>query len=203
MVDSAFRNYLVTDTGSGTFSTNRSCRINFTPTPYMPIIATNGARSYLLQVLTDANGNYYCADIAGDSGGVFNYFVASLASATSADTYGLRVFDSNAKLVFDSGLRYFKIVDVIQVNVPNSIGGSATYTHAYAANPYYALNSINGVIWGDSVTQQSGWPVYHPKVRNVDTTHAAIEVSGTGTNPGTNVADSIVPNPQYLFVCSL
>ena len=72
----------------------------------------------------------------------------------SADIYGLRVYNSDSDLVFDSGKKYFDIVQVDQITLGNpTINGGVPFvkpyediTHSAISNPYYILSPI-GFWW--------------------------------------------------------
>lgn len=65
----------------------------------------------------------------------FNWMLAVTPSGASSDTFGLQVLDAGGNIVFDSGFKYLKIVDVISVNLFAYATGN--FTHASATTPYY------------------------------------------------------------------
>ena len=86
------------------------------------------------------------SDGSGNSAGI-TYQVYCPVAVDSGDTTGLRVFNQTGRLVFDSGYRNLKILDVVSVNLsapdPYLTNPYVDVSHPTIKNPYYVL-SPNG-----------------------------------------------------------
>jgi len=89
----------------------------------------------------------------GFSNNEFDWKLALPSPSKSAETYGLRTYNSSGDLIFDSGLDYFKIYSVTTgIDIKTA---EQTVTHAGISNPYYILSPTyfavdspaGGIIW--------------------------------------------------------
>jgi len=146
-IDSTYRNYVLEKSGSLDLGGGSLTSISITNNPNPPVVlirptdATNKACGVF--DITYSSPNYTAVRFFG--GGVFDvstetsasgtctfdYKIFTLSESKSTEDYGLRIYNTSEKLVYDSGYTPLKILEV-----GNATYGS-TYTHASHTNPYY------------------------------------------------------------------
>lgn len=96
----------------------------------------------------DGSGNVNGFVWANRGAGSFDWRLFATPGGPSADTWGLRIYGSAGQLVYDSGLDYVNIADVIAV--PSLAGGVGLNTgnksHASASEAWYCITSA--AAWG-------------------------------------------------------
>jgi len=158
-IDSTYINYFLYEHDEGV-SVVTYLDITFdTPIPYPPLIA----------IKPDSSGSGYCGLMRYTKSGD-NYTGFTLASeycetavidwqafvpnkTNGAETYGLRIYNAAADLVFDSGYAPLIITDVDVVNP--AYNAVVTITHPVDANAYFIMSH-----WGCIRYSPGGVPTY-------------------------------------------
>lgn len=140
------------------------------------LIGANVIVSYGHEPRLIAAQNYDCwlvlrTTVDYDSGGeYFGFLVASPGNVSIAilddpgnivasGSHGLIVYNENGEAVFDSRLRYARIVDVVSVPIPalpaegvvGVVQNQASFSHAHADNPYYVVGIVYSRSYGHAV----------------------------------------------------
>jgi hypothetical protein len=158
-IDSTYRNYVLEKSGSLTAS-QISSAVSITNNPEPPIVAVRptDATDKLCGVwdLQYSAPNYTGVRFFGtkiwpnssDLSCSLDYKIFTLSTTKSDETYGLRIYDSDEDLVYDSGYTPFKILEV------GSISVDTTYTHASHTSPYYIYSPCQQQ-WFDTYTPRT------------------------------------------------
>lgn len=176
VIEDGYRNHVVIASGTVTLSMTPVLTINgfvtvATFTLPAPVSRSLGpllwarclsaqAALALLTTILDVSGNvtgyvigYGLWDYAPALPGsiTVDWRVTALASGASSDTHGLRVFNSDASVAFDSGFDYLKIVHSSGPFDIRGVGNIASpyfaysrrWTHAAISDPYFCLSGLN------------------------------------------------------------
>jgi hypothetical protein len=127
-IDGSFVNYSLRDSADDQDIGGTSTQVshNFTTaTPYPPVILIKPLENLgiCLTSLNYSSSNYTGFKIGGAANATYSYRVFYPAGNKSSEDYGLRVYNADEKLVFDSGYAPFRIIDVI------SATHGTTYSH--------------------------------------------------------------------------
>ena len=157
VVDGDYQNHIIAETGSATPPGTAGVVVNVADTTVnfsstyapsrQPLLFGRHTASYIgFQRWTyDGSGNINGFRYANrEGGGTFNWKLAVTPNAASGDTWGMRVFGATGNVVFDSGLDYLKINDIITVTYTSFATGNQT--HASTTTPFYCLSAA--AAWG-------------------------------------------------------
>jgi hypothetical protein len=127
-IDGSFVNYSLRDSADDQDIGGTSTQVshNFTTaTPYPPVILIKPLENLgiCLTSLNYSSSNYTGFRIGGAANATYSYRVFYPDGNKSSEDYGLRVYNADEKLVFDSGYAPFRIIDVI------SATHGTTYSH--------------------------------------------------------------------------
>jgi hypothetical protein len=127
-IDGSFVNYNLRQSANNQNIGGTTTEIlhNFTTaTPYPPVILIKPLQNLgiCLTSLEYSSPNYTGFRIGGAANATYSYRVFYPAGNKSSEDYGLRVYNADEKLVFDSGYAPFRIIDVI------SATHGTTYSH--------------------------------------------------------------------------
>jgi len=151
-IDGQYRNYCfvegdnnVTITNGGGV-TNYWTHISITPSSEPPLILFQpNTNAYVTIDSYSKTGNLYNGfNVVTQHPGIgvnsttINWKKYLPTSEESTNTYGLRVYNNNNELVYDSGKNYFKIHAVETINI-EADDSPVTITHSDISNPYYIL----------------------------------------------------------------
>lgn len=155
-IDSKSRNLSLDQSGSGvTISNNNTTdgyytRINITASPLVPLVLIRpstddfaGIRSYYK---SGSNFAGIDATTMQNQNTLIDLKTYRENITPSAETHGLRVYNSGGNLCFDSGKSYFKIFSVHTINLAapsNAYSDLGPYTdiiHSGISNPFYILS---------------------------------------------------------------
>lgn len=144
VVDSDYANHTIAESGNVASPALGISTITFASTytfDQQPMIfgrCTGDFIGFIEWTLSGGNvsGFKYAAKAGGSS---FDWKLAVTPTAASSDTYGLRIYDGSANLVFDSGLDYITLIDAITIT-PTSFATGNT-THNSGTTPFYCLSS--------------------------------------------------------------
>lgn len=159
VIDQDFQNYLIRDSGTtviigqsgsgdqGTMYYHEAALTNLGAVDPMLFVQVGGwVTSGVLGVVRDGSGRVTRARFASKSATGLPYFTAGPAiSNTVSEPYGLAIWDSAGRLVFDSGRRIPKLVDITSFT-PQPTQGPVNIPHADQANAYYFLGGLNGYV---------------------------------------------------------
>jgi hypothetical protein len=188
IIDGQYKNFAKWDSGTTTLAMNTGLTpaqplvntISFTATNQMPLVAIRPATSQylILYGLRKTSGNYDGFYIIGNPAGDFDWIVYIAHPTASAETYGLRVYNSSGALSFDSGYKYFSIYQIntgISLASPNNTGPNSVITHAGISNPYYFLSPLGYWVWGVPVPPPQGpLRIWRSGISKIDSTSAAV-----------------------------
>lgn len=121
-------------------SSNAWVSHSFSPTtPYPPVVLVKPLANYGIGLtqLNYSSPNYNGFRIGGVANATYSYRVFFPAGTKSSEDYGLRVYNADEDLVFDSGFAPFRIIDVISVTM------GSTYSHgATDSKVWYILTPL-------------------------------------------------------------
>lgn len=146
-VDGKHSNMALTEQGSVTISGDTLININAAPeVPIITIRPETGKWVRVGGLNRNSNGNFNGFRITSELSDNGNYISTSVewkcyrkVTQPSSEKYGLRVYNSSGDLVFDSGLSYFKIV---QVNNLTKDDLPATINYS-VDNPYFLITNFD------------------------------------------------------------
>jgi hypothetical protein len=92
----------------------------------------------------DGSGNVSGFKWGSVGGGSFNWVLVATPAAPSADDWGMRLYGPASELIFDSGLDYINIVDVVSLAISPFLTGNRT--HAAATEAWYCITAAAS--WG-------------------------------------------------------
>ena len=127
-IDGSFVNYCLRDSANNQSigGTATTVSHNFTvATPYPPVVLIKPLQNIgvCLTQLNYSSPNYTGFRVGGAANATYSYRVFYPSGAKSSEDYGLRVYNADEKLVFDSGYAPFRIINVI------SATHGTTYSH--------------------------------------------------------------------------
>ena len=151
-IDSLYRNYVLEKSGSLDINGLQSISIANNPNPPIAAIRPTGGTDRVCGVfdVSYSSPNYTAVRFFGGkefAGGgsascSFDYKIFTLSESKSAEAYGLRVYDTEEKLVYDSGRIPFKILEVGSATI------GTTYNHPSHTDPYYIFSPWHSGIVG-------------------------------------------------------
>jgi hypothetical protein len=130
-IDGSFVNYSLRD-GDNSKSIGSSIGTvahSFSPsTPYPPVVLIKPLQDIPLCLieLTYSSPNYTGFRVGGAANATYSYRVFYPAGNKSSEDYGLRVYNADEKLVFDSGYAPFRIINVISATIGSTYSHGAT-----------------------------------------------------------------------------
>ena len=148
-IDSIFRNYVLEKSGSLDIEGLHSISIENNPNPPIAMVRPTGGIDRACGVfdISYSSPNYTAVRFIGGKKNYpysgtcpFDYKIYTLPENKSAETYGLRVYDAGAKLVYDSGFIPFKILEVGSATI------DVTYNHPNHSNPFYIFSPWHSAI---------------------------------------------------------
>jgi len=169
-VDGEYRNFSEVESDTNVTINSYPELISITNTSLVPVIAIRPDTDSFINLFSYvySSPNYTDFNVIGGIEGPYDpsYGVPPVVISTTVDwiaytetpsksteTHGLRIYNSDTDLVFDSGKKYFDIVQVDQIILddPTHVGAvwNRPYediTHSSIENPYYIL-SPNGFWW--------------------------------------------------------
>jgi hypothetical protein len=144
-IDSLYRNYVLE--ASGSLNTRGLTTVNITNNTEPPIVMIRPTGSTIqacgIWDLVFSSPNYtgvrfssYVEYPNSAADCPFDYKIFTLRDTKSAETYGLRIYNPDKKMVYDSGYKPFKILEIGSATI------GTTYTHSSHTSPYYIYTPI-------------------------------------------------------------
>jgi hypothetical protein len=147
IIDSNYKNYFLFEENTISFTNNNTLSSYYRAfnnqylTP--PIVSFKNNTSVSVGVSSYVkSGNYYVGMYVFcqvNATANFSYRVYNLKKSVSVDQFGLRIFDNNSNIIYDSGAKPLVIRQQIDVSIGTS---SSTVTHSNYDNAYYIVSSV-------------------------------------------------------------
>jgi len=153
IIDGKYKNYAEWASGTTTLGYYVTT-IAFTATSQLPLIALRPATgtSVVLWGLRKTGSNYDGFYVIGYNGTDLDWKIYIAHPGATAETYGLRVYDSGANLVFDSGYNYFNLYQITTgISLATPTLASSPYqdvSHAGISDPYYFVSPLGFWAYG-------------------------------------------------------
>jgi len=106
----------------------------------------------------------------------------------STDNYGLRIYNRQQQVVFDSGQPYFKVHSVVSISLSNPSWGNSPsydYTHSTISNPFYILSAQGYWFSGAYSPRPKPSPWVRQKIGLKSLSSTSIRVGWFGFRTGT------------------
>jgi len=203
-IDSVNRNYVFSEGADGQ-AIGASGGINnhnlTNPTPYPPIVMFRPVAAGTISPATNRLGlltltysapNYTAFQTIGLANATYDYRVFTIKDTRlGTDDYGLRIKNASGNLVYDSGFKTFRIINVI------STSNGSTVAHG-ATNPYYIITPTHSGILG-------GHPAYTFRlvqgIHKVDSSNFYINLFLGGRIGGPTIGGSVSGTSISVVVC--
>lgn len=165
-IDSHYRNYLLEKSGSisNLSGLTSAISIESNPEPPVALVRPTSASDRFCGVfdVSFSGGKYTGVRFFGGGNPAtkqcsFDYKIFTLRETKSEEEYGLRVYDVNEDLVFDSGVEPLKILQAGTATI------GTTFTHNNHEDPYYIFSPWHSGMHGFS----PGPPQQGPRFRRL------------------------------------